>query len=89
MESSGGRSWSGVDRDMLEKWDERDKCNDGGLGEDTGLSFGQVLGLSGVGIDIKKLPVDVALSPSLLLSGSDMYLAMSSRISSGDKTYGV
>lgn len=56
-------------------------------------SFG-VLGLFGVvesfevDTDIKKPPVDVALSSSLLLSGSEMYLAMSSRISTGDKIYG-
>lgn len=82
MESSGGRSSSGVDREMLEKWDERDKWEVGG---DGGFSLGGVLGLLGVDTDIKKPPVDVALSPSLLLS--DMYLAMSSRILSGDKIY--
>jgi hypothetical protein len=94
---------------MVEKLDERDKCND----RDVGLSFGGVLGslervlvlgsLGGasglfggvfgvlesfkVDTDIKKPPVDVVLSSSLLLSGSDMYLAMSSRISSGDRIY--
>lgn len=87
MEWSGGCSSSGVDRDMLEKWDETDNCNDIGLGGNVGLSFGGGLGLFGVDIDKKKLPVDAVLSPSLLLSRSDMYLAMSSRISSGDKMY--
>ena len=112
MRWPGGRSSLGVDREMVEKLEERDKCNDG----DVGLSFGGVLGsferalwlfghapesLRGVmglfGIlesfevdtDMKKPPVDVALSSSLLLPGSAMYLAMSSRISSGDKIYGV
>ena len=57
-------------------------------------SFGGVLGLFGiiesfeVDTDMKKPPVDVALSFSLLFSGSEMYLAMSSRISTGDKIYG-
>ena len=37
---SGGYSSLGVDREMVEKLDERDKCNDG----DDGLSFGGVLG---------------------------------------------
>jgi hypothetical protein len=97
---------------MVEKLEERDKCNDG----DVGLSFGGVLGSFeralwlfggapgsqggalvlfgvlesfGVDIDIKKPPVDEALSSSLLLPVSELYLAMSSRISSGDKIYGV
>ena len=103
MEWSGRRSSSGVDREMLEKLgeSERDNCNDAGRGEDAGLSFGGaqelfeeistsfggvigVLGLSKVATDIKK-PVDAAPSP--LISGSEMYLAISSRISSGDKIY--
>jgi len=87
MESSGGCSSSGVEREMREKW-ERDNSNDCKLGGNVGLSFVRVLGLFGVDIDIEKLPVDVALSPSLLVSGSDIYLAMSSRISSGEKIYG-
>lgn len=109
MEWSGGRSSLGVDRDMVEKLEERDKCNDGDVGLSLGGvprpieivlglfggepgSFGGVLGLFRilelfeVDTDIEKLPVDVALSSSSL--GSDMYLAMSSRISSGDKIYG-
>lgn len=87
MEWTGGFSSSGVDREMLEKWDERDNCNDIGLGGNVGLSFGGVLELFSVDTDIKKPPVDVVLSPSLLLSGFDMYLAISSRILSGDKIY--
>lgn len=73
---------------MLEKCDERDNSNDGGLGGGVGLSFSRVLGSSfRVDIDVKKLPVDVAPSLSLLISGPVMYLlAMSSRISSGEKT---
>lgn len=112
MDWPGGRSSLGVDREMVEKLEERDKCNDGALG----LSFGGVLGSFGkalwlfggasaslegvmglfgllesfeVDTDMKKPPVDVALLSSLLLSGSELYLAMSSRISSGDKIYGV
>lgn len=40
MDWPGGRSSLGVDREMVEKLEERDKCNDG----DVGLSFGGVLG---------------------------------------------
>jgi hypothetical protein len=110
MGLSGGCSSLGVVREMVEKKDERDKCNDGdvglsfrgvlgferalGLSRGVPGSFGGVLGLSEVlelfevDTDIKKLPVDVASSSSLLLSGSELYLAMSSRISSGDNIYG-
>lgn len=110
MEWSGGRSSLGVDREMVEKFEERerDKCNDGDVELSLGgvlrpfervlrsfggapKSFGGVLKSFEVDTDIKKPPVDVALSSSsssLLFSGSEMYLAMSSRISSGDKIYG-
>jgi hypothetical protein len=108
----GGRSSLGVDREMVEKLDERDKCNDG----DVGLSFGGVLGSFGralwsfgvapvspggelglfrvlesfeVVTDMKKPPALLSPDSSLLLPGSELYLAISSRISSGDKIYGV
>lgn len=40
MDWPGGRSSLGVDREMFEKLEESDKCNDGVVG----LSFGGVLG---------------------------------------------
>lgn len=123
MPLTGGRSSSGVDREMVEKWDEGDNCNDGALSfkgvlglsegvlssfegvlsssegvlssfEGVPSSFGglleslrRVLGSFEVDTGIVKLPVDIALSPSLSLPRSEMYLAISSRISSGDKIY--
>ena len=40
MDWPGGCSSLGVDREMVEKLEERDRCNDG----DFGLPFGGVLG---------------------------------------------